>query len=105
MPNPLREVERLNRRVNGGWVTITAHPIFGSGRWVIQIEPVGVRVASRFTIATGFNLRAEIRAADRWLDKRVTTDGEFQVAAYLDTAEYVEWARSGLAPANPQAKP
>lgn len=32
------EAVRLNGLVDGGWVTITAHPIFGHGRWVIRLE-------------------------------------------------------------------
>lgn len=87
----LRAVERLNRRVNGGWVTITAHPIFGMGRWVIQIEPTGNY--HPLTLASGFGLRDMVRRADAWISERVTLDDEFQVAPYLGSDEYSEWCK------------
>lgn len=90
----LRSVERLNRRVNGGWVTITAHPIFGMGRWVIQIEPTGGHHV--LTIASGFGLRDMIRRADAWVTDRATTNDEFQVAEYLDSDEYAAWCKRTL---------
>lgn len=87
-----REAVRLNGRVNGGWATITAHPIF-SGLWVIQIVPVTKRFAP-ITIATGgYSALPElIRRAHEWLDERVDPDTRcLEVDAYLLTDEFRAW--------------
>lgn len=90
----LRAVESMNRRVNGGWVTITAHPIFGQGRWVIQIDPVGGR--HEITIASGFGLRQMVERAERWIAERADAEGEFQVTDYLESTEYADWCTHTL---------
>jgi hypothetical protein len=62
---------RLNRLYDGGWVVITAHPVFGHGRWIVRIEADSVPENNK-VIASGFNLRSVVKDAEKWLKNRQT---------------------------------
>lgn len=90
--NILREARALNDRVNGGWATISAHPLW-FGRWVIQVIPLCKPGARPMTIATGTgSLRALITEAHQWIDERADPDSTFfEVEQYISSDEYLNW--------------
>ena len=61
-----KEAVRLNGMVDGGFVTITAHPIFGYGRWVVRVEIIG---GEQLTIGTDPNLDLALDHARKWIEK------------------------------------
>ena len=62
------ESVRLNRMVDGGFVTITAHPIFGHGRWVVRIESADLKWDKATTIGTDPSLSRAIEQAWKWIE-------------------------------------
>jgi hypothetical protein len=64
----------LNRTVDGGWVTITAHPIFGHGRWVVRVEAADGRWRP-VVIGTQHQLSDAVKEAWAWIDEHAGDDG------------------------------
>lgn len=60
------ESVRLNRMIDGGFVTITAHPIFNQGRWVVRIETVAGKDA--LVIGTDTYIHEAIAQAWSWIE-------------------------------------
>lgn len=64
----VRETLAMNRQLDGGWVTITAHPVFGHGRWVIRLERSGPGVED-LTLGSDFDLSRAVRQAWAEIDR------------------------------------